>query len=362
MDFGVWIPLTEDQADEVGDDITCRSLSSARESTMDVRAPTPHVGAKSMENDYEVPLHRLRCLRGLGKAGFIPTEPKFKDVTIRYIPKPKFRWAVESYVKQGVDQHPSRKQVPFFLRRSKTLQVIQNKPFQRFYTKLEMTPTPRALTDRDRFEPFSRKNKNDRRYSLSFVYKQTPYPGILQKPKTDRPLLRRPTPLRTPPVQETDSQFKHFTKSLELKPKNFATSTEQDIFYNRNYPLLLDAHPEEEVSTLPRKRTPTPEICFTPGMKRGMSITSRIQNLKMEIDVLDQETDGIDFRTVLRDDAFDPAKWPWNKGRSSYMIPSPSSSHLQRQRPKSPSPMSVSTLPKDRTPTSFSPGRSLSPY
>ncbi|XP_060072437.1 uncharacterized protein LOC132552288 [Ylistrum balloti] len=309
-----------------------------------------------MENDSEVPLHRLRCLRGLGRAGFIPTGPKFEE--------PKYRWAVDSYVKQGVDPHPGQKQVPFFLRRSKTLQLIQNKPFQRFYTQLEMSPTSRPLTDRDRLEAFSRKNKNknDRRYSLAFVYKPTPYPGTLKKPNTDRPLLRRPTPLRTPPVQETDSQFKHFTKSMELKAKNFATSTEQDIFYNKNYPLLLDAHPEEEVSTLPRKRTPTPEICFTPEMKRGMTITSRIQNLKMEIDILDQETDGIDFRTVLRDDAFDPAKWPWNKGRSSYMIPSPSSAQSQQQRPKSPSPMSVSTLPKNRTPTSFSPGRSLSPY
>ncbi|XP_021365562.1 uncharacterized protein LOC110458268 isoform X2 [Mizuhopecten yessoensis] len=356
MDFGVWIPLTEDQADEVGDDITCRSLSSARESTTDVRALTPHVGSKSMENDAEVPLHRLRCLRGLGKAGFIPMGPKFQE--------PKYRWAVENYVKQGLDEHPGRKQVPFFLRRSKTVQVIQNKPFQRFFTQLDLNATPNPHTDRDRSEILSRrnKNKNDRRFSLSFVYKPAPYTGSLKKPNTDRPLLRRPTPLRTPPVQETDSQFKHFTKSLELKPKNFATSTEQDIFYNKNYPLLLDTHPEEEAAALPRKRTPTPEICFTPEMKRGMTITSRIQNLKTEIDTLDQETDGIDFRTVLRDDAFDPAVWPWNKGRSSYRIPSSSNEHLQRQRPKSPSPMSVSTLPKNRTPTSFSPGRSLSPY
>lgn len=277
--------------------------------------------------------------------------------------EPKYRWDIDSYVSQGISQHPGRKQVPFFLRRATTIQVIQNKPFQRYYTQLDMGVPPASRQQSEHMEMVhdpQKTKKNDRRYSMAFMYKQQPYTGILQKPDADRPLLRRPTPLRTPPVQETDTQFKHFTKSLELKPMNFATSTEQDIFYNKNYPLLLDAHQEEEISSLPRKRTPTPEIAFTPEMKRGISITHRLENLKKEIDMLENETDDIEFRTVLRDDAFDPANWAWNKGRSSYAIPSPSTSHTQYTRPKSPSPLSVSTLPKNKA-LSLSSSRSLSP-
>lgn len=252
------------------------------------------------------------------------------------ITEPKYKWTVDAYTKQGIALHPGRKQLPYLFRRSKTYQHIQNKPLHRYYTELDLRPERSHEESKPEVETTSQRKKLS-----AFLTSTDSLPRFVPRPKFEPTLLRRPTVVQTQPLLEDDSMFKTFTKSVELKPRNFKTSTEQDIFYNKNYPLLLDAYPEEEKAAVPRKRAPTPEKPIAPDVKRAVTLLARLDNLEMAVDTLEKETEDIDFKTVLREDVFYPTIWPWNVGRRNYCPPS------QRHTPSnygSPSPTVSPTL------------------
>ena len=235
-----------------------------------------------------------------------------------------------------------RKHVPYLIHRAHTNQPVQNKPFVKYFSQPNIVFTESVIPEP---EPQRPKYNYSKRFSLVGVIDHVPLSRL--PVNLERPLWRRPTSFAPEPVKEDGLMFNGFKKRLELKPKNFATSTEQDIFYNKNYPLLLDAHPEEDIKVQVRKRTPTPEVEWTPEMKRGMSISSRITNLDNLVDQFEEETEDEDpkFKTELRHEVFSPALWPWNKGSPSYCAPTPRTLSMASSRPKSPT-SAGPTLPR----------------
>lgn len=286
--------------------ISVQSLSSARGSTPLTKRRRRYDATKPMGSEYDVPIYRLRPLRGLQDCGFIRIGNKDTDTKTRHKMDDYFNNVPRSaaYITRPHKDFPSLRA------RSKTIASLRSKQLEQYFQKNIST---RNGTGGGKSVTFTLPGAN-RPNSESIVVKH-PAIKVLQqnseksktRPYPDKLLLRRPTIKSSVPLNVDSELFLSLDSSILLRPINFKTSNEQHKFYSTNYPLLLDANQEE--SPLYRKRTPTPEVSDSPEIPREIKLSTRLNRLETSLDTLDKETDDIDFRTVLRDDEFYPNRW-----------------------------------------------------
>lgn len=267
----------------------------------------------------------------------------------------KFKWTVNSQLERESNQsRNSWKSLPS-LRRAKTNQQIQNKPFDKFLAYQREKTLPNLPLKSDLKTSFKIKDSVDAISKCESIADEEILLPTLSSARSlgEAWLLRRPTLIQSEPLTEDETMFQNFTKTIDLKPLNFQNTKDQYIFYSNHYPLILQSQEEEEKLSIQRKRTPTPDPLKDPEERRKITRINRMNYLEDSLDDLERELDDMEFRTVLKDDVFYPQKWPWNKNRDSYHTisssklksPSPNGSNRAKspvpniRRSKSPSPV-----------------------
>lgn len=315
--------------------ISVQSLSSARGSTPLTKRRKDRTyiedgrryydATKPMENDYEVPLHRLQCLRGLQNSGILQIGNKDTDTKTRRVLEDYFKTSSHS-----TNSTKPRKEFPSLRSRSKPFSnlkqkqielYLQNEQYRAHKTEIGRKSVSFAISGNKR--PITENVKLKRPITENVTLKRPPVTVLQQngkesniaRPYSDKLLLRRPVTKTSQSLTVDDDLFISIASSVQLKPLNFKSSNDQYLFYTQNYPLLLDAHAEEK--KIIKKRTPTPETMEGADLKRALQLNTRMTELESSLETLDKETEDVDFRTVLRDDVFYPNRWPWNEKKSS---------------------------------------------
>lgn len=305
--------------------ISVQSLSSARGSTPLTKRRRYYDATKPMENDYEVPLHRLQCLRGLQNSGILQLGNKDTDTKTRRVLEDYFKTSSHS-----TNSTKPRKEFPSLRSRSKPFSnlkqkqielYLQNEQYRAHKTEIGRKSVSFAISGNKR--PITENVKLKRPITENVTLKRPPVTVLQQngkeskvaRPYSDKLLLRRPVTKTSQSLTVDDDLFISIASSVQLKPLNFKSSNDQYLFYTQNYPLLLDAHAEEK--KIIKKRTPTPETMEGADLKRALQLNTRMTELESSLETLDKETEDVDFRTVLRDDVFYPNRWPWNEKKSS---------------------------------------------
>ncbi|XP_046556923.1 uncharacterized protein LOC124266165 [Haliotis rubra] len=134
-------------------------------------------------------------------------------------------------------------------------------------------------------------------------------------PSLKASLLRRPTTIGTRPLEEKDEGFQAFANRLDLKPITIDDSPSKTLkFYTHKYLLLLQKLLKEDRDKYADRRSVNPNLGPDP-LKRGSDVGKRLVVLNMALEELDKETIDCRFITELREDTFDPRRWPWNRNR-----------------------------------------------
>ncbi|KAK3097626.1 hypothetical protein FSP39_011522 [Pinctada imbricata] len=314
--------------------ISKQSLCSALGSYMAIRGKTKHLVDATLKTapDYEIPLHKLRGLRGVYKSGLIS-----------YSNDMRTRDAVNKLLKWESSVYRHRKESPQLRGGARNAQTLQNKPFHSYF---EHSFHRENSLPAIHFNATTKYNKGYRNIpSIQVQLSEPRFPRSID----GRPLLRRPPSKSTDPVTNEDPRFEQFWSRMALKEKKFRTPNEQFSYYEVNYPLLLHSNlADTKPDRKPKQQQPQiPDITENPELQRKLKLKSRINNLDDQVNVLEEETTDIDFRTELRDEVFDPTTYEWNKSKYSETPPitppvSPQSANVSDQSSTS-SPRSMSS-------------------
>ncbi|XP_062582544.1 uncharacterized protein LOC134244303 [Saccostrea cucullata] len=275
--------------------ISTRSLCSALGSHMEIRAKSQHLydATISPPQDYEVPLHQLRGLRGMYRTENLP---QAKDVKTKNL--------INYLLKKESSVYRSRKDRPLLSASVRNTQRSQNSPLH-FPIRREQTLPAIHLNSG------LKKSVTPKKFQIPRIELHSPDPT--EAHAFSSRLLRRPAVRPTSPINDSDPLFFKFTQTIDLKPKVFKTPQEQEAYYEDKYPLLLHANPSDAKTPRKPKEPKRAEVIEDPALERRLTVISRLDHLQEAVDGLEKETDDCEFLTELRDPVFDPTTFPWNR-------------------------------------------------